>query len=292
MLFRSRLELAACDSGVREGKSYSGLRIAQRGGSAWWDRAGTVCMTSNPAADPLLSKDAWVNGLRTGARAFSTLTLRHDINFLVGLSGTQQVNEEKRKLEEFYRDYIHGPLRADLEPEVHAARRLMAEQVHYEQKYAVSPISREREEPLPAHILIRGQYDKPGEKVSPATPSFLPPLKARGARPDRLDLARWMTDPGHPLTARVAANRLWQQFFGAGLVRTPSDFGAQGEPPTHPRLLDWLASEYVRTGWDTKGFIRLLLTSRTYRQDSRVTPALLELDPENRLLAQIGRAHV
>ena len=285
----ARLELPVCDSGVREGKAYTGVRVAQRGGSAWWDRAGTVCMTSNPAADPLLSKDAWVNSLRTGARAFSTLTLRHDINFLVGLSGTQQVNEEKRKLEEFYRDYIYGPLRAELEPEVHAARRLMAEQVRYEQTYAVSPISRERDEPLPAHILVRGQYDKPGDKVSAATPSFLPPLKPRGARPDRLDLALWMTDPGHPLTARVAANRLWQQFFGAGLVRTPGDFGAQGEPPTHPRLLDWLASEYLRTGWDTKGFIRLLLTSRTYRQDSRVTPALLELDPENRLLARAPR---
>ena len=284
-----RLELSACDSGVKEGKTYTGLRITQRGGSAWWDRAGAVHMTRNPAADPLLSKDAWVNSLRSGARAFSTLTLRHDINFLVGLSGTQQVNEEKRKLEEFYRDYIYGPLRTDLEPEAHAARRLMAEQVHYEQTLPVSPISREREEPLPAHVLIRGQYDKPGDKVSPETPSFLPPLKPRGSRPDRLDLARWMVDPAHPLTARVAANRLWQQFMGAGLVRTPSDFGAQGEPPTHPELLDWLATEYVRTGWDTKGFIRLLMTSRAYRQDSRVTPEMLERDPENRWLARASR---
>ena len=285
----ARLELSACDSGVKEGKTYTGLRIAQRGGAAWWDRAGAVHMTTNPAADPLLSKDAWVNSLRSGARAFSTLTLRHDINFLVGLSGTQQVNEEKRKIDEFYRDYIHGPSRAELEPEVHAARRLMAEQIHYEQTLPITPISRELSEPLPAHVLIRGQYDKPGEKVTPATPSFLPPLKPRGARPDRLDLARWMVDPSHPLTSRVAVNRIWQQFFGAGLVRTPGDFGAQGEPPTHARLLDWLASEYMRIGWDTKAFIRLLLTSRAYRQDSRVTPALLELDPENRLFARAPR---
>jgi hypothetical protein len=285
----ARLELSACDSGVKEGKTYTGLRIAQRGGAAWWDRAGAVHRTTNPAADPLLSKDAWVNSLRSGARAFSTLTLRHDINFLVGLSGTQQVNEEKRKLDEFYRDYIHGPSRAELEPEVHAARRLMAEQIHYEQTLPITPISRELAEPLPAHVLIRGQYDKPGEKVTPATPSFLPPLKPRGARPDRLDLARWMVDPSHPLTSRVAVNRIWQQFFGAGLVRTPGDFGAQGEPPTHPHLLDWLASEYMRIGWDTKAFIRLLLTSRTYRQESRVTPALLELDPENRLFARAPR---
>jgi len=285
----ARLELSACDAGVKEGKTYTGLRIAQRGGAAWWDRAGAVHMTSDASADPLLSKDAWIRGLQGGARTASKLILRHDINFLVGLSGTQQVNEEKRKLEEFFRDYIYGPLRADLEPEAHAARRLMAEQIHYEQTLPVSPISRELAEPLPAHVLIRGQYDKPGEKVSPATPSFLPPLNPRGNRPDRLDLARWMVDPAHPLTARVAANRLWQQFFGAGLVRTPGDFGAQGEPPTHPELLDWLASEYMRLGWDTKAFIRLLMTSRTYRQDSRVTPEMLERDPENRLLARASR---
>jgi hypothetical protein len=134
--------------------------------------------------------------------------------------------------------------------------------------------------------LIRGQYDKPGERVSPATPAFLPPLEPRGARPDRLDLARWIVDPRHPLTARVTVNRFWQQLFGAGLVRTPGDFGSQGEAPTHSALLDWLANEFVRTGWDVKGFVRLLVTSRTYRQDSRVSPELLELDPANKLLAR------
>jgi mono/diheme cytochrome c family protein len=282
----TRLELCAGDAQLASGKSYTGLRVTQRGGAAWWDRSGAVGTSPSAAQDPVLSKDVWVTGLRSGARAFSTLTLRHDINFLVGLSGTQQVEEEKRALERFHRDYIYGPLRAALEPEVHAARRLMAEQIHYEQKFPVSPVSRELAEPRPAHVLLRGQYDQPGERVAPATPAFLPPLRARGDRPDRLDLARWLVDPRHPLTARVTVNRFWQQLFGAGLVRTPGDFGVQGEAPTHPALLDWLASEFQRTGWDVKGLVRLLVTSRTYRQDARVAPALLELDPENKLLAR------
>jgi hypothetical protein len=142
---------------------------------------------------------------------------------------------------------------------------------------------------LPAHILIRGQYDKPGDLVEPATPAFLPPLAKSGERATRLDLARWIVDPKNPLTARVAVNRLWTQVFGLGLVRTPADFGVQGEPPTHPQLLDWLASEFVRTGWDTKKLVKLFLTSRTYRQQSRVSPELLAADPENKLWARQSR---
>jgi hypothetical protein len=105
----------------------------------------------------------------------------------------------------------------------------------------------------------------------------------------RLDFARWLVSPRHPLTSRVTVNRLWGQLFGAGLVRTPADFGAQGEPPTHPQLLDWLATEFMRTGWDVKRFVRLLVTSRTYRQSSDVSPALLEIDPANKLLARAPR---
>jgi hypothetical protein len=139
--------------------------------------------------------------------------------------------------------------------------------------------------PRETFILIRGEYDKPGEKVTADTPEVLPPLSADLPR-NRLGLARWLVDPANPLTARVTVNRYWQSVFGVGLVKTSEDFGSQGEPPLNPELLDWLATEFTRSGWDVKAMMRLMVTSATYRQASRVTPELLERDPENRLLAR------
>ena len=284
-----RLEFTACESGVPSGKEYTGVRLAQSDGAAWWDRIGAVCTSPSAIDDPALSQAAWVRTHRAEARGSVSLGFRHDINFLIGLSGTQQTDEEKQRIAKWHRDYIYAPLRAAMEPEVNAVRRLLAEQVHYEQTLPVTPISGEREEPRPAHVLIRGQYDKPGERVEAATPAFLPPIAKTGDRITRLDFAKWLVSPQHPLTSRVTVNRFWQQLFGAGIVRTPADFGVQGAPPTHPELLDWLASEFMRTGWDVKQLVRLLVTSRTYRQDSKVSPQLLELDPENKLFARASR---
>ena len=285
----TRLEISAKDVGLKTGKAYTALRIRQSDGAAWWDRAGASLTSPDGTADPLLSSAAWASGLRGTARFVEGMPIRHDIKFLIGLSPTQQNDEEKKRLERYHREYIYGPLRAVVEAEAHAVRELLSEQTHYELNFPSTLIAREREQPLPAHIMIRGQYDKPGDRVEAATPAFLPPSKKSGERLTRLDFARWLVDPANPLTARVTVNRFWGQLFGAALVRTPADFGSQGEPPTHPELLDWLASEFVRTGWDVKKFVRLLVTSRTYRQDSAVSPALLELDPENRLLARASR---
>ncbi len=141
------------------------------------------------------------------------------------------------------------------------------------------------DKPRDTFILNRGDYAQPGEKVGVGTPAALPPLPS-GAPENRLGLAQWVTMPENPLTARVAVNRFWKLFFGTGLVATPADFGAQGEWPSHPELLDWLAVEFVRSGWDVKHLVRLIVTSATYAQSSAATPAALERDPDNRLLAR------
>ena len=143
----------------------------------------------------------------------------------------------------------------------------------------------ERAPPGDTFILGRGQYDNPGARVDADVPAIFPPLPS-GQNNDRLGLARWLVDASNPLTARVTVNRFWQMHFGAGLVRSPENFGSRGEPPTHPQLLDWLAAEFVRTGWDMKALHKTIVMSATYRQSSRLTPELLKKDPENRLLAR------
>lgn len=153
--------------------------------------------------------------------------------------------------------------------------------------------------PRDTFMLVRGTYNKPTEKTTAAFPVALQPTDPkRQSSANRLDLARWLVSPENPLTARVTVNRFWQQFFGTGLVKTSEDFGVQGEKPSHAELLDWLATEFVRSGWDVKQFVRTIVTSTTYRQSSKDAPVadevrrrtgsetLYQLDPENRLLAR------
>ena len=163
--------------------------------------------------------------------------------------------------------------------------RLRRESEVIEKAIPTTLIARELETNRVTVILIRGEYDQKGEPVSPGVPAILPPFP-KDAPTNRLGLARWLLDPQHPLTARVIVNRFWQQSFGVGLVKTAEDFGVQGERPSHPELLDWLATEFVRSGWDVKHLQRLIVTSATYRQSSRAAPELWMRDPENRLLAR------
>jgi Protein of unknown function (DUF1553)/Protein of unknown function (DUF1549)/Concanavalin A-like lectin/glucanases superfamily/Planctomycete cytochrome C len=135
------------------------------------------------------------------------------------------------------------------------------------------------------HVLIRGMYDKPGDVVTPMVPAVLVSSPTKYP-PNRLGLARWLVDPSNPLTARVTVNRFWQMYFSTGIVRTTEDFGSQGEAPSHPELLDWLATEFVRTGWNVKALQKTIVMSATYRQASRVSPELAAKDPDNRLLAR------
>ena len=149
-------------------------------------------------------------------------------------------------------------------------------------------IMRDLPQPREAYIHIQGNFTRQGDPVSPGTLSVLPPLP-KSENPNRLDLARWLVSKDNPLTPRVTVNRMWQRYFGLGLVETENDFGSQGTPPSHPRLLDWLASEFVRRDWSLKAMHRLIVNSATYRQSSQARPKVKKIDSSNRLLARQNR---
>jgi hypothetical protein len=166
------------------------------------------------------------------------------------------------------------------------ANALEAERKAIRDRASVAYVQEERKGAMGmANILFRGEYDKPKDKVEPAVFSALPPLPP-GAPKNRLGLAEWLVAPENPLTARVTVNRLWQELFGTGIVKTSEDFGIMGEAPSHPELLDWLAVEFRESGWDVKKLIRLLVTSAAYRQSAAATKEKLEKDPANRLLSR------
>jgi hypothetical protein len=162
---------------------------------------------------------------------------------------------------------------------------------HFVETLPTVMVMQERPVPRDTFVLLRGAYDRPGDKVSPGVPAVLPPLPA-GYPNNRLGFAKWLVDPSNPLTARVIVNRFWQMYFGVGLVKTVEDFGSQGEWPANLELLDWLATEFTRTGWDVKAIEKLIVMSATYRQSSKLTPELLQRDPENRLLARGPRVRL
>ena len=186
-----------------------------------------------------------------------------------------------------------------------AAAALREQHAKFIESLPTVMVMEEMPTPRATFVLKRGEYDKPADRVTPGVPASLPPLPADAAR-NRLGLARWLVDPANPLTARVAVNHQWQMLFGTGLVKTTEDFGSQGEAPSHPELLDWLATEFMRTGWDMKQMLKTMVMSATYRQrsstfqsrDARVRRHLdigmssYERDPENRLLARGPRVRL
>ncbi|GAB5441936.1 MAG: DUF1553 domain-containing protein [Fuerstiella sp.] len=171
--------------------------------------------------------------------------------------------------------------------QLHASvAKLTTETEQIEQRTPVTHVQKEKADSMPmAHILMRGAYDRPGEEVTAAPPAALHPLP-KDAEQNRMGLARWVVDRSNPLTARVTVNRFWQEVFGQGLVATPDDFGLMGARPSHPKLLDWLAVEFVDSGWDVQHLFRLMLTSATYQQAALNSPDRQELDRDNRLLSR------
>jgi hypothetical protein len=206
----------------------------------------------------------------------------------VPLRATLLIPEDHRKdsQKEWLRDYyLTNEAAPDLRDAYLLQQKLREEEKDLKKEVSTTMVMAERPFPRATYVLGRGDYRNKGEKVTPGVPGVLPPLP-KGAPPNRLSLAKWLVSPENPLTARVVVNRYWQMYFGYGIVKTVEDFGSQGEAPVNQDLLDWLAVKFMQSGWDVRAMQRLIVTSSTYRQDSRVTPELLERDPENRLLAR------
>jgi hypothetical protein len=188
--------------------------------------------------------------------------------------------EQRAALAAYYRANVDGPIRR-AETAREAAAKSLAD---FEGSLPSAMVMREGK-PRETFVLLRGEYDKPGERVVAGVPACLPPLPD-GAVADRLTLARWIVSRDHPLTARVWVNRQWERFFGTGIVKTSENLGSQAEYPSHPELLDWLAAEFMEGGWDMKRMVRAIVTSAAYRQSAAIQPEKLAADPENRLLAR------
>jgi hypothetical protein len=210
------------------------------------------------------------------------------IDEIVAIAPGRRTAAERHKLRTFFleKQAPHETREASVKRQT-AARELE----EYDAALPTTMVMQEMPTPRETHILIRGEYDRKGKKVSPALPAALPPLAA-GLPNNRLGLACWLVARDNPLTPRVTVNRFWQLMFGSGLVRTVEDFGAQGDWPSHPELLDWLAVEFRDGGWNVQQMLRTIVTSATYRQSSRLTAAIKHRDPENRLLARGPRVRL
>ncbi|HZV36860.1 MAG TPA: DUF1553 domain-containing protein [Verrucomicrobiae bacterium] len=198
---------------------------------------------------------------------------------LARIPQVQRTAEQKKSATEYFRDH-HYPQWTEANEAVNAARKAKAD---FEKTIPTTMVMVEDAKPHETHVLVRGQYDHLGEKVTAGLPrSLAPNLQDRPM--NRLDLAKWIISPEQPLTARVIVNRYWQMYFGTGIVKTVEDFGSQGEWPSHRKLLDWLAVQFIHSGWDVKKMQKLIVMSATYRQASQESPEMAARDPEDRLL--------
>lgn len=279
--------------------SYDG-RVTHNGVAVFIDgRAQTLKVNGNSIAEPFSVARPWriggadggnprqFHGLIDEVRVYDTPLAPPQIAILASARSLGEIarNGQRTQAE---RDKLRGAFMT--EAAAPAARRLWKritalrlQRARIETAAPSVMVMHELETPRPAFLLKRGSYDAPGETVSRGVPAALPPLPS-GAPKNRLGLAQWLVHPSHPLTARVAVNRFWQMFFGVGLVKTAEDFGAQGEWPSHPALLDWLAAEFRESGWDVKALLKTIVMSAAYRQSSTRNPQ--SADPENRLLSR------
>ena len=274
-----RLEVVAAAVGLAPGAELNGWAFTQVGGTVYWDMAGIVFQSLSQ--EQKRSLYAWEQ-FRAQVRRPALPT---EIQQLLDIEKGRRSAEQIERLTRYYVQYVHPDSRTMLAQPLADQAALKAQLAALEKSIPATLVMEDRSEPRQAHILERGQYSAKRDKVSSAVPEWLAP-PVENVPENRLGLAQWLVQPKHPLTARVTVNRFWQQFFGTGLVKTSEDFGVQGEHPSHPKLLDWLAVDFVESGWNVKRLLKQIVMSAAYQQSSRISLKKLAADPENRVLAR------
>ncbi len=288
-----RLEVAAKAVGLEPGAVVNGIAFTQVDGKISWDKVGLVTRTSQ-SPRPQDSLAQWEK-LEFGPPNPPT-KLPKPIQDIRQVVPEKRTPAQQTELRNYFIRFVYAPVRATFDPLNKQFDELKAAETKLDKAIPTTMLMAEMPKPRSAFVLMRGNYQTPGEAVNPGVPSFLPPL-AKDAPANRLGLAKWLVDRDNPLTARVTVNRYWKQFFGTGLVKTLEDFGSQGEPPSHPELLDWLAMEFMSPTattssdappkpWDIKAICKLIVMSSAYRQSSNPQGRPTDVDPFNRLLSR------
>jgi hypothetical protein len=298
----TRLEIETAELNLRPDRRIGGMGLVQFSGKAYYDKPG---LSTRFAQD-----DRCLTSIRHWEpRARINFQLPKEVRAALNVQPAKRSAEEKTRIVHYYLRRVYAPTWEAFEPLEKELDQITKKIKQTDEAIPYTMVSEEMARPRPVYLLVRGDFQKKAEKVSRAVPAIFPPLP-QGRPNNRLGLAYWLTRPDHPLGARVAVNRLWAQMFGTGLVTTIGDFGTQGEYPSHPELLDWLATEFVNNGWNVKAILKKIALSGTYQQSSvsprgsgtffgtRESPTTqmpkkvsdaLKIDPHNRLLSRAPR---
>ncbi|MEZ6056451.1 MAG: PSD1 and planctomycete cytochrome C domain-containing protein [Planctomycetaceae bacterium] len=272
-----KLEVSAEKVGLPAGTKVNGWAFTQFDGTVYWDHAGLNTRTPQEGL-PYKSQRQWELAMGDGK------SLPKPVQEALKVAVDKRTEPQLKTLRDHFLEHVYPDTRELLAPLLARKSKAEAELKAVNDSIAKTMIVEELPQPKEAYVLIRGEYDKKGEPVVRHTPASLPSFP-EGAPLNRLGLAQWLVHRDHPLTSRVTVNRWWQRYFGTGIVKTAEDFGNQGELPSHPQLLDWLAVELMEEGWNVKQMQKLMLMSATYRQSAVSTPHERSVDPYNRLLS-------
>jgi hypothetical protein len=258
----------------------NGMAFTQLGGTCYWDKSGSMTRTPQ-AGQGFESLAQWVAYEKSQSKS----TLPQPVQDVVKAEADKRTDDQKKVLQNYFLENVYVKTKPTFDPMHQQVADLQKQKTDFDNSIPTTLVMQDMAQARETFILVRGAYNKKADKVTAGVPAIFPPVP-KDSPMNRLGMARWLVDPSHPMTARVTINRFWQQIFGTGIVKTAEDFGAQGQWPTHPELLDWLATEFVRTSWDVKGMIKLMVMSNTYQQSSQVSPELQQRDPGNELLAR------